>query len=153
MTTSTLRFDRDYKYSSVRLDEFVIVASQLSKLISAWKPFCQTEVLTCEDGETYACRQSSFEDDVVTERSEQRNSYQVDELSNEIWEKSLHLSLVIKTEGHSDTFMILLSVDRRKSPKKMSFFGQGLDLEQVERIIHTYAAKSGWYNVRNLSKY
>lgn len=130
------RFSRDKRFLlSVSFSDFVRISRELARAVQAKRPDACVRVLTCEDPATHAYSQVTFGTDEVEDALQRRREYALDDLTKDVWSRSLSIQLTIKDPNDRSPFMICASCDRRSDGRRIRFYGQCVD-DELSDLIH-----------------
>lgn len=135
------RFSHDKRFRlGCSFEEFTRTATQLAEMVKTASPTASVEVLTCEDRKTHKYSQVTIIAEEVTEALKGRRSYTLEDLTKDVWDRSMSLQLTINLDPKP--CMICLSLDRREEPGSMKFYGQSVEPSLQDLIIDTFARPS-----------
>jgi hypothetical protein len=138
------RFSRDKRFLlSVSLSDFLRTSRNLAQVVQAERPGASVLVLTCEDPTTHAYSQVTFAADEVTDALQQRREYSLDELTKDVWDRSLSIQVGIKDANDPGSFMICVSCDKHSDGGRIAFYGQCVN-NALSDLIHQMFARSNF---------
>lgn len=133
-------FSIDNRFRSVSLAQFQETAIRLEEALREVRPGISSELFLTTNGVDY-CGAASLT--VLTPEVEaaldRRERLQLNGLNGKLWKRSFNRELYIKDNSSDDSYMVCLSNGRRE-PKRLFFYGQGLDdasLEVYDRFRQT----------------
>lgn len=145
-----VRFSRDKRFfQRITYLEFLQAAVSMIALVQRYRPDAAIHIFTCEDRTTYNYSTVTFLDDSIIEAMKERKSYQLKELTEEVWGKSYSIDLSIngQPQGEDDSFAIHVEVDRTASPRRMFFFSIGSTRAMDEAILAAFRRRSFLYGI------
>lgn len=135
------RFSRDKRLlQRVSLSDFIRASRSLVQVVQAERPGARAVVLTCEDPVTHAYSQVTFGSDEVENALQGRRDYLPDQLTKDVWDRSLNIQLTIKDPSDSEPFMICMSCDKQSDGGRIKFYGQCIS-EYLSDLIHEIFAR------------
>ncbi len=138
------RFSRDKRFLlSVSFSDFARTARDLVQAVQAERPGASVLVLTCEDPTTHAYSQVTFAANEVTDALQQRREYSLEELTGDVWSRSLSIQIVIKDPNDPAPFMICVSCDKHSDGGRINFYGQCVN-DGLMDLIHQVFGRSSF---------
>jgi hypothetical protein len=153
MSNDEFRFSVNKRLGKVSFDEFDRTAKSLVDLVSLARANAvverstSVEVLTCEDRDTYNWSTVTFWHEDTEERLSQRESYSLDALTEEVWRRSLSISICIRDKAGPEPFMITLSCDKVAEANRMVFYGQALDYDTCDKVVQEFKKPTLRYSI------
>ena len=127
MSGNEFRFSHDKRFKRVSFEEFLEIARELCEIGASVRSSADAEVITAEDNTTYNYTTTTFLSDEIKEALKQRKRYSLDELTQEVWDRSFDVQVTLKDEKDPKPFMICVSCDKYADAKRVKFYGQCLD--------------------------
>ncbi|KKS57822.1 MAG: hypothetical protein UV22_C0012G0028 [Parcubacteria group bacterium GW2011_GWA2_42_35] len=135
MSQDGFRFSHDKRFWAVSFEEFLATASALCQIVSSRRNTLNIEVVTAEDYTTYNYTTTTF---LLDEDEIERKRYMLDELTQEVWDRSFNVQVTLRDEQDSKPFMICVSCDKYADRKRMKFYGQCLDEDTCHVVISKF---------------
>ncbi|MDP3725697.1 MAG: hypothetical protein Q8R36_00695 [bacterium] len=141
MREDGFRFSHNKRFKIVSFEEFLATARTLCDTVSAIRSSVDIEVVTAEDHETYNYTTTTFWSEEIREALEKRKQYSLDELTQEVWDRSFDVQVSLKTvrdEQNPEPFMVCVSCDKYADAKRMKFYGQCLDERTHQEVVNKF---------------
>ena len=131
------RFSINNGFKKVSYAQFMETAERLESALKEVRPQITSKLLLTTDLVDYNGHGSlTIETPESKEASDRRESYQLNELNEELWDISCETGLYIKDNSSDDPYMVCLTVEDRE-PKKRFFYGQSLD-EKSQKVLDSF---------------
>lgn len=147
MSKDGFRFSRDKRFKKVSLDEFLATAKSLCQTVSEHRSTMDIEVVTAEDRVTYNYTTTTFWSGEIEEALGNRKHYTLDELTQEVWDRSFNVQVTLRDEQDFRPFMICVSCDKHADVKRMKFYGQCLNEETHRAVVNEFSRPSFSYSI------
>ena len=141
------RFSRDKRFRKVSFEEFLSTAKRLHETIAATCSTASVEVFTAEDFSTYNYTTVTFWSEEIRTILEQKKKYALDELTREVWDRSLDVQITWRDEKNQKSFMICMSCDKYADIRRIRFYGQGLDEKTYDTVNRNFRRTSWSYGI------
>lgn len=142
MSQDGLRFSRDKRFKRVSFEEFLATARALCETVSAVRSSLDTRVVTAEDHTTYNYSTVTFLSKERMEALGNRKHYSLDELTQDVWDRSFDVRVILRDEHDPRPFMICVSCDKYDDAKRMKFYGQCLDGRTYQQVVDGFRRSS-----------
>ena len=121
------RFSINNRFRKVSLDQFKQTAESLESTLKNIRPEITTELLITTNELDYNGYGSlTFDTPETKEALERRERYSLNDLSEELWNKSFETGLYLKDDSITQPYRVSLTTGSRE-PKKIFFYAQCLD--------------------------
>ncbi len=147
MSNDGFRFSHDKWLGKVSFEDFLTTAKKLAEIVFNSRSTANTEVSTAEDRATYNYTTVTFFSDEVTEGMKNKKSYTLDELTQEIWNRSFDVRMSLFDDKDSKPFMICISCDKYADARRIRFYGQCLDEKTYQDVTEEFYHSSFWYKL------
>ena len=142
MSEHGFRFSHDKRFKRVSFEEFLGIARELCEIVASVRSSADIEVVIAEDHTTYNYTTTTFWSDEIWEALKQRKVYSIDELTQEVWDRSFNVQVILKDEKDPKQFMICVSCDKYADAKRLKFYGQCLDERTHQRVVSKFRRSS-----------
>lgn len=149
MSEDGFRFSHDKRFKKVSFGEFLATANALYKTVSNRRSTADIEVVTAEDHTTYNYTTTTFWSDKIEEALKNRKRYTLDELTQEVWDRSFDVQVTLLDEQDPKPFMICVSCDKYADAKRMMFYGQCLGEETHRAVVNEFRRASLSHGIGN----
>ncbi|HYF13398.1 MAG TPA: hypothetical protein VD928_03825 [Candidatus Paceibacterota bacterium] len=148
MKRYNFRFSRDrVDRDRINFSDFSSAASSLFSLVKRIKPHASAQVLTCEDEITYLYSKKVFEADEIDLGKRGRKVYELSDLNNMIWDRSMSLEVHFVDDTDSQPFLIKITCDTHSEPESMKFYGQSVEFDLHADILFAFDVPNLLYSI------
>jgi hypothetical protein len=142
------RFSIDNRRKPVSFEQYMDVAERLDSSLKKIRPNLSSEVLLTTNGFDYHGWGSlTIINPMVEEAWNRRERYSLQDLTQELWNKSFETNLCIKDKTLENLYMVSLTNERRE-PKSMNFYGQDLD-DKSQEVFDSFAVPKKFQKIGN----
>ena len=147
--SNSLRFSHDFRFGGVSFEKFLATARNVCQSISAHRGNIDVEILTAEDGETYGYTTTTLWSEEIEEALTKRKRYSLDELTEDVWNRSLNVQVTVRDKKSPGNFMVYVSCDKHADRKRLKFYGQCLDENTSRALTDRFCRFSLLYGIGN----
>jgi hypothetical protein len=145
---SQLRFSRKKRFFiKISFQEFLRAATSLAELVREHRPDARVQVSTCEDRTTYNYSTVTFFAEEVIEALKNRKTYSLEDLTEDLWNRSFSLRVDVDYGFNGEPFAIHLEVDRTAAPKQMLFIGSCLSGAIENAVARAFRHRTMLYSI------